>query len=135
MYKCGFATQQKSYDSAIKKLEEAFDRVNDILSKQRYIAGDKLTEADVRLFVTLLRYDEVYYVYFKCNSRSVADTPAILNYCRDIYQTHGVAETCNMEQIKAHYYCSHVELNTYSIVPKGPGFMKMLAEPHNREGM
>jgi putative glutathione S-transferase len=120
---------------AISELTEAFDRVNDILQKQRYIAGDQLTEADVRLFVTLLRYDEVYYVYFKTNTRSVANSPAILNYCRDIYQTPGVTETVDMEQIKAHYYCSHTELNTYSIIPRGPGFMNLLAEPHNREGM
>ena len=135
VYRCGFATSQRAYDLAINELTDAFDRVNDILQKQRYIAGDQLTEADVRLFVTLLRYDEVYYVYFKTNTRSVANTPAILNYCRDIYQTPGVAETVDMEQIKAHYYCSHTELNTYSIIPKGPGFMNLLTEPHNREGM
>jgi putative glutathione S-transferase len=135
VYKAGFATSQKAYDLAIKELEAAFDRADEILQKQRYIAGDQLTEADVRLFVTLLRYDEVYYVYFKCNSRSVADTPAILNYCRDIYQTPGVKETVDMEQIKAHYYCSHTELNTWSVIPKGPGFMKLLEEPHNRDGM
>ena len=135
VYKAGFATSQKYYDSAIEDLTNAFDRVDEILQKQRYIAGNQLTEADVRLFVTLLRYDEVYYVYFKCNTRSVANTPAILNYCRDIYQTPGVAETVDMEQIKAHYYCSHTELNTWSIIPKGPGFMKMLEEPHNRDGM
>jgi putative glutathione S-transferase len=135
VYRCGFSTSQKAYDLAISELTEAFDRVNDILQKQRYIAGDQLTEADVRLFVTLLRYDEVYYVYFKTNTRSVANSPAILNYCRDIYQTPGVTETVDMEQIKAHYYCSHTELNTYSIIPRGPGFMNLLAEPHNREGM
>jgi len=135
VYQCGFATSQNAYDVAIKNLTESFDRVAEILQKQRYIAGDQLTEADVRLFVTLLRYDEVYYVYFKCNTRSVMDTPAILNYCRDIYQAPGVADTVDMEQIKAHYYCSHTELNTYSIIPKGPGFMKLLEEPHNHDEM
>jgi len=135
VYKAGFATSQRAYDRAVEHLTEAFDRADEILQKQRYIAGDQLTEADVRLFVTLLRYDEVYYVYFKCNTRSIANTPALLNYCRDIYQTPGVAETVDMEQIKAHYYCSHTELNTWSIIPKGPNFMKLLEEPHDRDGM
>jgi len=133
VYRCGFATSQAAYDKAIDELTEAFDLVETILEKQRYIAGDALTEADVRLFVTLLRFDEVYVVYFKTNTRSVADSPAILNYCRDIYQQVGVKETCNMEQIKAHYYCSHPSLNKYSIIPRGNNFVKLLEEPHDRE--
>lgn len=135
VYRCGFATSQGAYDKAIDDLTKAFDRVNGILEKQRYIAGDQLTEADIRLFVTLLRFDEVYAVYFKTNTRSVATTPAILNYCRDIYQTPRVADTVNMEQIKAHYYGSHVELNHWSIIPRGPGFIKLLEAPHNRNEM
>jgi putative glutathione S-transferase len=114
---------------------EAFDKVDAILQKQRYIAGDKMTLADIRLFVTLLRFDEVYQVYFKTNTRSVTHSPAILNYCRDIYQMPGVAATVDMEQIKYHYYCSHVELNTYSIVPQGNNFMELLKQTHNRSEM
>ncbi len=132
VYRCGFATSQEAYDQAITELTDSFDRIDRILQKQRYIAGDLVTEADIRLFVTLLRFDEVYTVYFKTNTRSVATTPSLLNYCREIYQLPGVKETVNMDQIKAHYYCSHVELNSHSIIPRGPNFMKLLEEPHNR---
>jgi putative glutathione S-transferase len=109
--------------------------VESILQKQRYIAGDTFTEADIRLFVTLLRFDEVYVVYFKTNTRTVANSPAILNYCREIYQMPGVKETVNMEQIKAHYYCSHPELNYYSIIPRGTDFVRLLEQPHDRDSM
>ena len=116
-------------------MTEAFDKVDAILQKQRYIAGDKFTLSDIRLFVTLLRFDEVYVVYFKTNTRSVAHTPAILNYCREIYQMPGVKETVNMEQIKTHYFASHPMLNPYSILPRGADFEKLLQEPHNRESI
>jgi putative glutathione S-transferase len=135
VYRCGFAKTQQAYDKAIAALTEAFDKVDSILQKQRYIAGDQFTEADIRLFVTLLRFDEVYTVYFKCNTRSVATTPAIINYCREIYQMPGVKETVDMEQIKLHYYASHPELNFYSIVPKGADFVKLLEAPHDRSGV
>ncbi len=92
-------------------MTETFDKIDLILQNQRFIAGDKLTEADVRLFVTLIRFDEVYDIYFKTNTRSVSKTPAILNYVRDIYQMDKVAKTCVMDMIKVHYYTSHVELN------------------------
>lgn len=135
VYRCGFAKSQEAYDAAIVELTESFDRVDQLLQSQRYIAGDQFTEADVRLFVTLLRFDEVYVVYFKTNTRSVAHTPSILNYCREIYQMPGVAETVNMEQIKTHYFASHPTLNYYSIIPKGPDFVKLLEQPHNRESI
>ena len=135
VYRCGFAQSQAAYDKAITELTDAFDKVENILQKQRFIAGDTFTEADIRLFVTLLRFDEVYVVYFKTNTRSVANSPAILNYCREIYQMPGVKETVNMEQIKAHYYCSHPMLNTYSIIPRGPGFVDLLEQPHNRDNL
>jgi putative glutathione S-transferase len=108
----------------------SFDRATDILSKQRYLAGDRFTLADIRLFVTLLRFDEVYNVYFKINSRSVRTTPALLDYCRNIYQMPGVKETVNMHQIKHHYYCSHPDLNRWSIIPHGQNFEGMLDEKH-----
>jgi glutathionyl-hydroquinone reductase len=135
VYRCGFAKTQAAYDQAITELTEAFDRVDDILRKSRYIAGDQFTEADIRLFVTLVRFDEVYTVYFKTNTRFVARTPSILNYCRDIYQMPGVKETVNMEQIKAHYYTSHPRLNYYSIIPRGSDFEKLLEEPHDRDAL
>ena len=135
VYRCGFAKSQGAYDTAIEDLTAAFDKMDGILRKQRYIAGDRFTEADVRLFVTLVRFDEVYTVYFKTNTRSITHTPAVLNYCREIYQMPGVAETVNMKHIKYHYYCSHPTLNYYSIVPKGNQFEKLLQEPHDRDKM
>jgi glutathionyl-hydroquinone reductase len=135
VYRCGFAKSQEAYDIAIDELTASFDRLDSILQKQRFIAGDRFTEADVRLFVTLLRYDDVYLVYFKTNTRSVSHTPSILNYCREVYQMPGVKETVNMEQIKAHYYCSHPHLNYYSIIPRGADFVKLLEQPHDRDKM
>jgi putative glutathione S-transferase len=135
VYRCGFARSQEAYNEAIVQLTEAFDKVNETLQRQRYMAGDKFTEADLRLFVTLLRFDEVYVVYFKTNTRSVAHTPAILNYCREIYQMPGVKETVIMDQIKAHYYTSHPKLNYYSIIPKGPDMIKLLEQPHDRNSL
>jgi glutathionyl-hydroquinone reductase len=132
VYRCGFAQSQMAYDSAIAELTAAFDKVDDTLQKRRFLVGDAFTEADVRLFVTLVRFDEVYVVYFKTNTRSVQHTDSILNYCREIYQMPGVKDTVNMEQIKAHYYCSHPILNHYSIIPKGTDFCHLLDQPHNR---
>lgn len=132
VYRCGFAKSQEAYNEAIGQLTDSFDRIDQILQKQRYIAGNQFTEADVRLFVTLVRFDEVYVVYFKTNTRSVQHTESILNYCREIYQMPGVKETVNMEQIKVHYFCSHPILNHYSIVPRGPDMQSLLEKPHNR---
>ncbi len=113
---------------AIRELTASFDRLEEILSSRPYIAGDRLTLSDIRLFVTLLRFDEVYVVYFKCNTRSVSNSPTLLNYCRNIYRMKGVAETVNMDQIKLHYYCSHPDLNKWSIVPRGPDFIRLLTQ-------
>ena len=129
VYRCGFATSQSAYDKAIGELTASFDRVDELLQKQRFLAGDAFTEADIRLFVTLLRFDEVYQVYFKTNTRSVTHTPSILNYCREIYQMPGVKETVNMEQIKAHYYASHPDYNRWSVIPRGANFEDRLKEP------
>ena len=135
MKRCGFARSQAAYDKAIGDLTEAFDKLEVLLSKQRYIAGDRFTLSDIRLFVTLLRFDEVYVVYFKTNTRSIASSPVLLNYCRDIYQHAGVKDTVNMDQIKLHYFCSHPELNKFSIIPQGSGFEELLQQPHNRDVM
>lgn len=133
VYRCGFATSQQAYDKAIDELTESFDRIEQILQTQKYIAGDKLTEADIRLFVTLVRFDPVYIVYFKCNTRSVAGSPAILNYCRRVYQTPGVADTVNMRHIKQHYFTSHPNLNHFSIIPRGTDFEALLKQPISDE--
>ena len=131
MYRCGFSKSQEAYDIAIDELTKAFDRVDKILQKQKYIAGDELTEADIRLFSTLLRFDEVYVVYFKTNTRTVASTPSILDYCRRIYNTPGIKETCDMHAIKFHYYTSHPNLNKWSIIPRGPDFESLLKQDEN----
>jgi putative glutathione S-transferase len=134
VYRCGLASTQEEYDDAIDALTKSFDRIEMILKRQRFVAGDVFTEADVRLFVTLLRFDEVYDVYFKCNTRCVTGTPTVLNYVRDIYQMYGVTETCRIDMIKAHYFTSHVELNKYSIIPRGDdNFEELLKQPHDRE--
>jgi putative glutathione S-transferase len=133
VYRCGFAKTQWAYDRAINDLCAAFDRADDILEGQRYLTGDTLTDADIRLFVTLIRFDEVYAVYFKANARLVMLTPSLLNFCRDLYQLPGIRETCNMDQIKAHFYASHAEWNKYSVIPRGLGFLELLDMPHDRE--
>ena len=135
VYRCGFAKTQSAYDTAITDLTSAFDQVDSILQHQRFIAGDQITLSDIRLFVTLVRFDEVYAVYFKANTRSVAYTPSILNYCREIYQMAGVKQTIKMDQIKQHYYTSHPHLNPFSVIPRGIGFLKLLDEPHNRDSL
>lgn len=133
VYRCGLATSQKMYLEAVKDVVWAFDKIEKILKKQRYISGNTLTEADIRLFPTLLRFDEVYNIYFKINCRMVAHSSSILNYCREIYQMPRIRDTCDMNQIKAHYFCSHVELNKYSIIPIGTNFIHMLEQPHDRD--
>ena len=133
--RCGFATSQFAYDNAITDLTDAFDKVTSVLERQRFIAGDRLTLADIRLFVTLIRFDPVYIVYFKTNTRSVSHTPALLNYCREIYHIPGVAETVNMEQIKEHYFASHPRLNGMSIIPRGTDFVGLLKQPHGRDNL
>lgn len=128
VYRCGFATTQEAYNKAIQELTASFDRIDAILQKNKFITGDTLTEADIRLFVTLVRFDEVYVVYFKTNTRSVSFTPAILDYCKRIYAMPGIAGTCNFEHIKTHYFCSHPHLNKMSIIPWGNDFKKLLQE-------
>ncbi|KAF8820912.1 putative Glutathionyl-hydroquinone reductase YqjG [Cardiosporidium cionae] len=132
VYTCGFSTTQEAYDAAVVSLFECLDKCESILSKQRYIAGPALTESDIRLFVTLVRFDEVYVVYFKTNCRCIREYPNIMNYCREIYQIPGVRKSVNMDHIKKHYFTSHSKLNLLAIVPKGPDTLKLLREPHNR---
>jgi len=132
VYRCGFAKTQAAYNLAITELTQSFDRIDQILQKQRFIAGGSFTEADLRLYVTLLRFDEVYIIYFKTNSCSVTHTPSIMNCLRDIYQMPTVKDMAKMEMIKMHYYTSHPVLNQWSIIPVGNKFEAKLNEPHNR---
>ena len=132
VYKAGFAQSQEAYDDACEKLYNALDKVEDILSKKRYLIGDQLTEADIRLFMTLVRFDEVYVVYFKCNMKQIKEYDNIQNYCREIYQIPEVTNTINMDHIKMHYFTSHPVLNPYSIIPKGPSSINNFLLPHNR---
>ena len=133
VYRCGFAKTQTAYDHAIEELTAAFDMADELLQRQRYLTGDTLTDADIRLFVTLLRFDEVYAFYFRANTRLVMLTPALLNFCRELYQMPGIEETCRMDQIKAHFFGSHAEWNKYSVIPRGLGFMQLLDLPHDRD--
>jgi putative glutathione S-transferase len=120
VYRAGFATTQGAYEEAFGELFAALDTLEDRLSKQRYLVGDHITEADWRLFTTLVRFDPVYVGHFKCNLRRIADYPNLSNYLRDLYQVPGVAGTVNLNHIKAHYYGSHETINPTRIVPVGP---------------
>ena len=130
VYRAGFATTQAAYEEAFTELFDALSRVEDILGKRRYLAGTRLTEADWRLFTTLVRFDPVYVGHFKCNLRRIADYPNLSNYLRELYQVPGVAETVNMLHIKHHYYGSHKTVNPTGIVPVGPEID--YAAPHDR---
>jgi putative glutathione S-transferase len=120
VYKCGFATTQAAYEEAFGKLFETLDKVEDRLSAQRYLVGERLTEADWRLFTTLVRFDAVYVGHFKCNKRRIADYPALSGYLRELYQMPGIRETVEIDHIKQHYYYSHESINPTRIVPIGP---------------
>ena len=131
VYKSGFATTQEAYEEAFDELFGALDAVEEQLGHSRYLAGDRLTEADWRLFTTLVRFDPVYYGHFKCNLRRILDYPNLSNYTRDLYQVPGVAETVDLLHIKHHYYGSHATINPTRIVPRGP--LIDYAAPHNRD--
>ncbi|XP_015885375.2 uncharacterized protein LOC107420824 isoform X1 [Ziziphus jujuba] len=131
VYKCGFATKQEPYDVAVKQLYEALDKCEEILGKQRYICGNAFSEADIRLFVTLIRFDEVYAVHFKCNKKLLREHPNLFNYTKDIFQIPGISSTVNMQHIKRHYYGSHPTINPFGIIPQGPNID--YSSPHDRE--
>jgi putative glutathione S-transferase len=120
VYRCGFANTQKAYDRAYDRLFATMDNLEQRLNRQRYLAGDVITEADWRLLPTLLRFDPVYYSHFKCNKKRVIDYPNLSNYMRELYQQPGIAETFNLDHVKRHYYWSHESINPTRIVPKGP---------------
>jgi putative glutathione S-transferase len=131
VYRAGFATTQDAYQEAFGEVFATLDKLEELLSTQRYLTGERLTEADWRLFTTLVRFDPVYVGHFKCNLRRIADYPNLSNYLRDLYQVPGVAGTVNMLHIKSHYYGSHTTINPTRIVPVGPEIDYFL--PHNRD--
>ncbi len=131
VYKAGFATTQEAYEEAVRSLFSALDQIELMLSSFRYLVGDTMSEADWRLFTTLLRFDPVYFGHFKCNIRRIADYPNLWAYTRELYQYPGVAETVNMNHIKSHYYRSHPTINPSGVVPVGPEIN--YSQPHGRE--
>jgi len=120
VYRCGFSTTQEAYDEAVIPLFETLDWIETILSSKKYLTGEKITEADWRLFTTLIRFDPVYVGHFKCNIKRISDYSNISKYMLNLYNQPGIAETVNMEHIKKHYYQSHETLNPSRIVPMGP---------------
>jgi putative glutathione S-transferase len=133
VYRAGFATTQSAYDEAFDQLFNAMDELEDLLSKQRYLVGEQLTEADWRLFTTLVRFDAVYYNHFKTNKKRLMDYPNLWGYTRELYQVPGIAETVNMDHIKYHYFGSHQSINPTGIVPNGPEIDFMM--PHGRDNI
>lgn len=130
VYRAGFATTQEAYTEAFDDLFAALDKIEQRLSANRYLVGDTLTEADWRLFTTLIRFDSVYVGHFKCNLRTIESYPAISNYLRELYQIEGVSKTVDFYHIKRHYYFSHTMINPTQVVPKGPDID--YARSHNR---
>jgi putative glutathione S-transferase len=130
VYRCGFATSQDAYEQAYNDLFAALDHVETLLSNRRYIAGEQVTEADWRLFTTLIRFDAVYHGHFKCNRARLEDFPNISHYVRELYQWPGVAKTVDFHHIKRHYYYSHTMINPTQVVPAGPDIN--YGSTHNR---
>ena len=130
VYKTGFATKQEAYEEAYGKLFETLDMIEERLGRQRYLAGDRITEADWRLLTTLLRFDPVYHGHFKCNRQKLSEFHNLWNYTLDLYQHPGVAETVRLDHIQTHYYWSHPQVNPTRIVPAGPAID--YGQPHDR---
>ena len=134
VYRCGFAGRQASYERSYDRLFAALDRLEERLTGQRYLVGDQITEADVRLFTTLVRFDPVYHGHFKCNRNKLIEMPALWGYARDLFQTPGFGDTVDFVHIKRHYYEVHRDINPTGVVPKGPDLSNWLA-PHGREAL
>ena len=131
VYKAGFASSQAAYEQAFVALFDMLDELEERLATRRYLVGDQVTEADWRLFTTLVRFDAVYVGHFRCNLRRIVDYPNLEGYTRELYQWPGVADTVNMDHIKRHYYCTHGQLNPLEILPLGP--VLHFDEPHGRD--
>ena len=134
VYRCGFAGRQASYERSYDRLFAALDRLEERLTEQRYLVGDHITEADVRLFTTLVRFDAVYHGHFKCNRNKLVEMPALWGYARDLFQTPGFGDTIDFAHIKRHYYVVHADINPTRIVPKGPD-LSGWSTPHGREAL
>ncbi len=134
VYRCGFAGSQAAYDAAYRRLWDGLDWLEERLAGQRYLVGDSITEADVRLFTTLVRFDPVYHGHFKCNRSKLTEMPALWAYARDLFQTPGFGDTVDFAQIKEHYYVVHRDINPTGIVPAGPDLAGWLT-PHGREAL
>ncbi|HEY9557310.1 MAG TPA: glutathione S-transferase C-terminal domain-containing protein [Acidimicrobiales bacterium] len=132
VYRCGFAGSQEAYESAYERLFARLDRLSERLEHQRYLVGDTITEADVRLFTTLARFDAVYHGHFKCNRQKLSEMPVLWAYARDLFTTPGFGDTIDFDHIKRHYYVVHKDVNPTQIVPVGPDLAGWL-EPHGRE--
>ncbi len=132
VYRCGFAGTQKAYEAAYARLFDALDELSARLRTQRYLVGDTITEADIRLFTTLARFDAVYHGHFKCNRSKLSETPVLWAYARDLFTTPGFGDTTDFDHIKRHYYCVHSDINPTGIVPAGPDLSGWLT-PHGRE--
>ena len=131
VYRAGFADTQAAHEAAIEDLFDALDRWEAVLDEQRFLAGDVFTEADIAMFVTLIRFDHVYHTHFKCNRRAIHEYPNLWNYTKEIYQFPGVDETVNLDHITRHYYMSHDDVNPKRLVPSGPDVD--FSEPHDRD--
>jgi putative glutathione S-transferase len=134
VYQCGFAGSQEAYVRAYDRLFRAMDWLTDRLTDRRYLVGDTITEADVRLFTTLARFDAVYHGHFKCNWSKLAEMPVLWAYARDLFQTPGFGDTIDFAQIKQHYYLVHTDINPTQIVPKGPDLSRWVT-PHGRAAL
>ncbi len=134
VYRCGFAGDQESYAAANERLFTALDWLEDRLTDRRYLVGDTITEADVRLFTTLVRFDAVYHGHFKCNRNKLVEMPALWGYARDLFQTPGFGDTVDFEQIKQHYYVVHTDINPTQVVPEGPDLTGWTSR-HGREAL
>ena len=131
VYRCGFAGSQEAYDAAFERLFTALDWLEERLADRRYLMGEAITEADVRLFTTLVRFDPVYHGHFKCNRNKLSEMPNLWGYARDLFQTPGFGDTVDFEQIKAHYYVVHTDINPSGIIPAGPD-LSGWTTPHGR---
>lgn len=132
VYRCGFAGDQESYEAAYDRLFAALDWLEERLGERRYLMGDSITEADVRLFTTLVRFDAVYHGHFKCNRNKLTEMPNLWGYARDLYSIPEFGDTIDFDQIKAHYYVVHSDINPTGIVPKGPD-ESLWHTPHDRD--
>lgn len=133
VYRAGFATSQRVYEKAVRRLFDALDQLDARLTGRRYLFGPQFVETDWRLFVTLIRFDAVYHGHFKCNIRRIIDYPNLFGYLKDLYQVDGIADTVNFDHIKRHYYITHDDINPTGIVPVGPE--QDLSASHGREGL